>query len=69
MWTAKELGIYHFDVSNYSIVDFETAEDLANAIRTLDGEELKGNRVRLSDSPVRLYEEKTYVERNVTWKR
>jgi hypothetical protein len=37
------------------IVDFETAEDLANAIRKLDGTELKGNVVRLTDSPVGLF--------------
>ena len=34
-------------------MDFESSEDVANAIRKLDGTELKGKQVKLSDDPVR----------------
>lgn len=34
------------------VVDFESSDDVANAIRKLDGTELKGKKVRLSEDPV-----------------
>jgi len=37
----------------FRVVDFESPDDVANAIRKLDGIELKGKRVRLSEDLVR----------------
>jgi hypothetical protein len=56
--TEREKGIYSslLDVILIifsRVVDFESSDDVTNAIRKLDGSELKGKRVRLTDDPVR----------------
>jgi hypothetical protein len=55
MSTAKEKGILSFVYVFliHSVVDFDSPDDVATAIRKLDGTELKGNRVRLTEDPVR----------------
>jgi len=56
MSTAMEEGTLHqFQSTNrvFSVVDLESSEDVANAIRKLDGTELKGKRIKLSEDPVR----------------
>jgi RNA recognition motif-containing protein len=45
---GTEINIFAFRV-----VDFESPDDVANAIRKLDGIELKGKRVKLSEDAVR----------------
>lgn len=56
MLTAKEEGNQFRPPENSNgvrVVDFESFEDVANAIRKLDGVELKGKKVRLSEDAVR----------------
>jgi len=53
MSTAMEGG--RFMLKNFLIfrvVDFESSDDVANAIRKLDGAEFKGKKVQLSEDPV-----------------
>lgn len=57
-WTEKERGksLLSFGIiltTFPSVVDFESADDAAGAVRKLDGTEFKGKRVRLSEDPVR----------------
>jgi len=51
--SAGEVTYADVDRDGKGVVDFEGPEDVANAIRKLDGTELKGKRVRLSEDPVR----------------
>lgn len=56
---------YHLSLSFHPltcrVVDFESSDDVANAIRKLDGSELKGKRVRLSEDAVHTALVRTYV--------
>jgi hypothetical protein len=61
MLTAREEGICKFCVFNRRVVDFESNDDVANAIRKLDGIELKGKRVKLSEDAVRHHWNITYL--------
>jgi hypothetical protein len=51
--TVKGTSPFYYDTNVCSVVDFEAAEDVANALRKLDSQELKGQRVKLHEDPVR----------------
>jgi hypothetical protein len=61
MLTAREEGNFTACVFNSRVVDFESNDDVANAIRKLDGIELKGKRVKLSEDAVRHHWNITYL--------
>jgi len=51
--TAMEGGTFRVKILLIPrVVDFESSDDVANAIRKLDGAEFKGKKVQLSEDPV-----------------